>query len=251
MKKKNIFLISIIVCLFSNIKIVIAQETYNKEAGEHLNKIVYNEFGENLESDSNANYSTKLTADSIVLNNTNNTTNNKENSVSNNKDDDKNSIFAYDHICKTPAVLRVISFFMLIIDIVKIIIPIGLIVIGIISFSKAVIANDEKAQKKAFGLFSKRLLYAVLVFVVPWIVEVLMITLGNLAVTDNTEVNFTDCIENANSETIKNIENGTYGWSCYVCKTDESLKVYKEQKPPKGILCKNWKETDLSKEECK
>ena len=109
-------------------------------------------------------------------------------------------------VCVNPDILRVIYFFNLILDIVKIIVPIGLIVFGLIGFSKAVISGDEKEQKKSFNLFGKRLLYGILIFAVPWIVEVLMITLGDLIDRDNMG-NFTDCLENANSECIDALEN--------------------------------------------
>lgn len=105
--------------------------------------------------------------------------------------------------CTNPDILRVIFFFLLIVDIVKIIIPIALIVLGIIDFSKSVITSDEKVQKKTISLFFKRLLYAPLVFAVPWIVEVLMVTLGDFL---SEEINFTDCIDNANSGCIEALE---------------------------------------------
>ena len=95
--------------------------------------------------------------------------------------------------CTNPEILKVIYFIQLLIDIVKIAIPIGLIVMGMIDFSKSVITNDDKIQKKNLMLFLKRVMYAALVFVVPWIVEVLMIGIGNLT----EKVNFTDCLENA------------------------------------------------------
>lgn len=107
--------------------------------------------------------------------------------------------------CTNPDILRVIWFFRMIVNIVKIIIPIALIVLGIIDFSKAAITNDEKAQQKSGKLFGKRLLYAVLVFTIPWLVEVLMVTLGNL-IGEDGQVNFTDCIENANGEAIEKLE---------------------------------------------
>lgn len=94
--------------------------------------------------------------------------------------------------CTNPDILKVIYFFQLIIDIIKIIIPIGLIIMGMIDFSKSVITNDENAQKKSTNLFIKRVIYGVLIFIVPWIVETLMIWLGNIT----EEVNFTDCLEN-------------------------------------------------------
>ena len=108
--------------------------------------------------------------------------------------------------CTNPDILRVIWFFMMILDIIKIIIPIGLIVLGIVDFSKAMITSDENTQKKSGKLFTKRLIYAVLVFTVPWLIKVFMITLGNL-LGEEDEVNFTDCLENANGEYLQKLEN--------------------------------------------
>lgn len=118
-------------------------------------------------------------------------------------------------ICTNPDILKVIYFFLIILDIVKIIIPIALIVLGLIDFSKAVISNDESAQKKKANLFFKRLFYAILVFITPWFVELLMTTLGDLM---NEEINFTDCITNT-----KNI-------SYYEELKDEKEKQEKEKK---------------------
>lgn len=108
-------------------------------------------------------------------------------------------------VCLNPDILRVIWFFKMIVNIVKIIIPIALIVLGIVDFSKATITNDEKVQQKSGKLFFKRLLCAVLVFTIPWLIEVFMVTLGNLIGKDG-EVNFTDCIENAKGEKIEALE---------------------------------------------
>jgi len=107
--------------------------------------------------------------------------------------------------CYEPDLLRVVYFFNLILDIVKIIVPIGLIVFGIIDFSKAVMSSDEKNHKDTLNVFLKRILYGVLIFAVPWIVEVLMVTLGDLLDKDNMG-NFTDCLQNANSNCIEAIE---------------------------------------------
>ena len=104
-----------------------------------------------------------------------------------------------DSICNNPDFLKVMYFFLIIVDIIKIVVPIGLIVMGLMDFSKSVTASDEKVQKKSVTIFVKRVMAAILVFLVPWIVEVLMVTLGNLLGEDD-EVNFTDCIENANAE---------------------------------------------------
>ena len=126
--------------------------------------------------------------------------------------------------CTNPDILRVIYFFSLILDIVKIIVPIGIIVFGIIGFSKAVISGDEKEQKKSFNLFGKRLLYGVLIFAVPWIVEVFMITLGDLIDKDNMG-NFTDCLENANSECIDALDSKNINTIKSICDVPEDFKV--------------------------
>ncbi len=116
----------------------------------------------------------------------------------------KASSDAIGDVCTNPDILRIIYFILIIIDIVKIIIPIGLIVMGIIDFSKAVISSDEKTQKKSSRLFMNRILCAVLVFIVPWIVKVLMVVLGDIL--GSGVINFTDCIQNANKETIAELD---------------------------------------------
>lgn len=126
------------------------------------------------------------------------------NNVDNNNQVNQDSA-AFD-TCTNPDVLKVIYFCLLLIDIVKIAIPIGLIVMGMIDFSKSVATSDEGIQKKNISLFIKRVIYAVLVFVVPWIVKILIINLGDLT----KDVNYTDCLENANSETIEAIESGNF-----------------------------------------
>ena len=158
--------------------------------------------------------------------------------------------------CTNPDILRVIYFAKLILDIVKIIIPVGLIIMGMIDFSKSVVTSDEGSQKKNVKLFVKRIIFAILVFAVPWIVETLIVSLGNL--TDG--VNFTDCLENAESDCIEQIENGTfigkcYGkkdYACYYCPSSNSY-LWNSGTPsencPGGI---GWsKQTGKNIENCK
>lgn len=156
--------------------------------------------------------------------------------------------------CTNPDILKVIYFFNIIIDIIRIIIPIALIILGIIDFSKSVINSDEKSQKKSFNLFLKRLFYGILVFTVPWVVEVLMVTLGNLLDKDNMG-NFTDCIENANSDKIaeleKEAETGLKA-QCYQCNSNGSLRVWSVGSPSQDNCGGGWHErTDLNKKSCK
>ena len=106
------------------------------------------------------------------------------------------------HTCENPDFVRVIYFIKLLIGILEIIVPIGLIIMGIVDFSKSVATNDETIQKKNIMLFFKRIIYAILVFAVPWIVKVIIVSLGDLT----KEVNFTDCLENATSEKIDELQ---------------------------------------------
>lgn len=165
----------------------------------------YKQLAKNFELDNYSNFTVDNVCD-IKGDTGNNTPNNNNNKDNNNNNDDDDTAF---ETCTNPDILKVIYFFTLIIDIVKIIIPIGLIIMGMIDFSKSVVTSDESIQKKNISLFVKRIIYAVLIFIVPWIIEVLIVSLGDL-----TEgVNYTDCLDNANSETIEAIENGTYNYS--------------------------------------
>ena len=139
------------------------------------------------------------TSSTVCSGNTNPSPTPSDGNSSSNNNNNNNTAF---DTCTNPDILRVIYFGKLIVDIVKIVIPIGLIIMGMIDFSKSVVTNDDGVQKKNMKLFMKRIIFAVLVFAVPWIVEFLIINLGNLA----DGVNFTDCLENANSEKIEELE---------------------------------------------
>ena len=104
--------------------------------------------------------------------------------------------------CENPDILRVIFFGKELINIVKLVVPIALIILGMIDFSKSVVSNDEAANKKNTILFFKRILNAVLIFAVPWLVETIIVTLGDLA----EGVNITDCLQNANETKIAELD---------------------------------------------
>lgn len=53
-----------------------------------------------------------------------------------------------------------------VVDIIKILIPIGLIVYGLLDLGKAVVAGKEDEMKKAQGTLIKRCIYAAAVFLV-------------------------------------------------------------------------------------
>ena len=98
--------------------------------------------------------------------------------------------------CQNPDVLRIIYFVKLLIDVVFVVIPIGLIVLLMVDFAKMVIVGREDEQKKLFNLAIKRVIMAVAVFFVPTIVNLVNNMLADMG------VEYSECLTNANSETI-------------------------------------------------
>lgn len=80
----------------------------------------------------------------------------------------------------------------LVVNLIKIAIPIILIIMGMIDLSKAVMSNDEKEMKGAQTKLIKRVIYAVLVFLVVSIVQLLFSALSKSGATDSD--NISSCI---------------------------------------------------------
>ncbi len=97
--------------------------------------------------------------------------------------------------CQHPAVLRTLYFGLIIKDIIFTVIPIGIIAMMLVDFSKAVVAGKEDEQQKAVKLIPKRIMYAVIVFTIPWIVNALMKILSSAKL--NVALDFNTCIKNA------------------------------------------------------
>lgn len=101
--------------------------------------------------------------------------------------------------CETPGLLRVIYFGTLLANIVFTIIPIALIVLLMVDFSKAVISGDEKAVKNT-KIVVQRIINAMIVFCIPWIVKVFMSILGSAGFDLGGD--FIECLNNANPNKI-------------------------------------------------
>lgn len=136
---------------------------------------------------------TRGTGNGVSNDNTGNNSNNKV---------PTSSFFLIKDNCLNPDVLRIVRFVLILIDVVRFVVPMALIVYGSLDFSKAAVSGDEKAQKEKVNLFVKRLINAVALFLIPVIVEFLIVFLGDLA----NGSNFTDCIQNANKEKIAELQ---------------------------------------------
>lgn len=106
-------------------------------------------------------------------------------------------------VCQNPTVLRVIYFVSLLLDVVFVLLPIGLVIYLMIDFTKAVVADSEDKQLKSTKLVGKRILYAVIVFAVPWIVSVLMSILSSQSIKSE----YLTCLTNASQVNLPTMTN--------------------------------------------
>lgn len=86
------------------------------------------------------------------------------------------------------------SITVLIVTIIKIAIPIILIIMGMLDLAKAVVSNDEKEMKGAQSKLIKRVIYAVLVFLVVSMVQIIFSALSSSADGNIDKDNISSCI---------------------------------------------------------
>ena len=107
--------------------------------------------------------------------------------------------------CDTSSVLKVILFISELINIVRIVVPIGLIVMVSVDIAKNVISNNDSDMSKNVSIALKRVLMAIIIFFIPTIVDFansLVLDLGD----ENITVSYLDCLENANEKYISKME---------------------------------------------
>lgn len=90
------------------------------------------------------------------------------------------------------AVFNVVS---MIIMLIQVVVPILLIIWGMIDFAKSVIGGDEDKIKAGQKVFIKRLIAAVLVFLVVTIVKLLIGLVGQLGVEGGAGSEVWTCVE--------------------------------------------------------
>ena len=90
-----------------------------------------------------------------------------------------------------PAVFNVVS---MIIMLIQVVVPILLIIWGMIDFAKSVIGGDEDKIKAGQKVFIKRLIAAVLVFLVVTIAKLLVGLVGQLGAEGASGDIWNDCI---------------------------------------------------------
>ena len=83
-----------------------------------------------------------------------------------------------------------------IINIVKIIVPVMLVILGMLDFGKAVTSNDEKTMKESQNKFIKRIIGAIAIFLVVAVTQFIFNIIGNK--NTNEIVSCINCFVNDN-----------------------------------------------------
>ena len=94
--------------------------------------------------------------------------------------------------CEEEGVQKTFQVIGYILFVAKIIIPLILIILGSIDFAKATISSDEKAPKDAIMALTRRIIIAIIIFLIPTILNFLL-SLVNGASEAFNDSNFTDC----------------------------------------------------------
>ena len=92
----------------------------------------------------------------------------------------------------------------LIVTVIKIGIPIVLIFLGMLDLGKAVMANDEKVMKEAQGRLIKRFIYAIVIFLLVAIVQMVFSIIGKASTSSDAETTKTESISGCISCFINN-----------------------------------------------
>ena len=164
------------------------------------NPSYYRSLAASLSNNNYTNYNTSNTCqhEKVSVNGaSNNNYNNSKNS------ENKNADYKIE-LCSDPNVLRVIYIIKTVITIIKIIIPAIIILMGIISYSRAIMTDNQNLQSVTIS-FIKKIFIGVLIFFIPTIVTSIL-SLVNFKIKS---FNFNDCYKNANLIKIKDLENKT------------------------------------------
>lgn len=87
------------------------------------------------------------------------------------------------------------AFTSMLVDAVKIIVPLLLVVYGMIDLAKAVMSNDEKTMKEAQGKLIKRFVYAVVIFFIVALVQLVFGMLADASGGDIEKESMISCID--------------------------------------------------------
>lgn len=122
-------------------------------------------------------------------------------------------------ICDNIAILKILYFIRTLLDLVLFIVPVGLIIFIMVDFMKNVMAGREDDMKKNLNIVIKRIIYCVVLYLVPTIVEFAINGIGNFNIEYKSCFNITlqEIEEKENEQAAKCT--GEYEWddTLYMC----------------------------------
>ena len=119
-------------------------------------------------------------------------------------------------------ILTIVSAIKFVFTLIQWAIPLVLIVLGTIDMFKAMTSGDEKKTKEAQKTFIRRLIYAVVAFLIPFIISLVFTFVGKMIADEaaqegkSTYDNFFACWQSAGSGNPSTNNNGSSNGTCYV-----------------------------------
>lgn len=154
-------------------------------------------------------------------------------------------MYFLDGLCDCPRLLMpALGLVKKFIDLLKILVPIALIIWGIIDLTKAVMASDDSAMKKAQGALVKKILAAVCVFLVPTIMNAVLSIVANGTKGEVDTGNWASCWSNVGDYESEcgsgTNNNGTVGGgsASYLCGNFSSSKYVWTDSPDSKVCSK-------------
>ena len=164
--------------------------------------------------------------------------------------------------CGGADILRILKFVFILLDLVLFIVPIGLIIMVMLDFAKNVIAGKEDEMKKNINMVVKRIIYCMVIFLIPTIVNFAVNFVSGTG--DNIAAKASWCIDYAKNEDLSKCEvdyetfEPENPYKCYVCdfnNSRESIYVWDTEAPANnyGGCTSNFKidNTRVSSDTCK
>lgn len=142
-------------------------------------------------------------------------------------------------MCNNALVQTVIGAVKTVFTIIQIAIPIVLIVYCTIDMFKAITSGDEKKTKEAWKTAGRRLIYAIIAFLIPWLISLVFTFAGSII--NDTEAQgelsnfqtFFACWKGSNTNNVSNTKTGE-------CRRyDSNGKLYVDEGATSKEVCSN------------
>ena len=102
--------------------------------------------------------------------------------------------FALSKFCEASGTLRAFKIVGVLIVVIKILVPVGIVLTGIVSLSKAVIEDDESEIKKCASILFSKVIVGVIIFSIPNVVDAVLDLVEKSKITRSDFDHCTKCM---------------------------------------------------------